>query len=514
VPGAAVEALRRALLWAAGLAPDAPDLAALDEERLLGALAAHRLEARFHRRLQEGAVAAPPGLRARAARRHREIEAAFAAHVAAAAGLVASLREREGIEPIVVKGFTPYALSGAPAGVRRPGDVDLIAPDPLRLTEALLERGYVETAERERVHAFSELTAPGLDVDVHSYFPISVTGRRAPPQVTPALNPGVWLHDAHLSTHRLGYEAIHRRSRLGAGPGTEAIRVAGPELATVMVCAQMQRDYVTLLFPAPRATSRLDDLAVVRELVATAGFDRGLLARLVEEHEAQAAIAFVAHLLRAFAGADPFAALSGADTRWATLRDLWWDSQDGFLVDLGLDPGELILRTATMADLLDALQPAALRSGRTYALGADGDGAAPIERAVVRRHRGAALPLRVRVDRDERGVAVEAAIPLPPAGSMTVISLNFGDERYELFHVPGQAPRVANYSIGAGARTADVEVSVELDGEHRARLALPLALVSHAAGEGPLPLLLGARHQRLPWGRTAGETMVPAYVSG
>nr|AGZ94240.1 hypothetical protein [Kitasatospora sp. NRRL F-6133] len=505
-----VEALRRTLAWAAGAPwPHGSESGAVEPEALVAALHAHRLDARFLRRLGEpGAPAVPDA----AVRRVRERLDATRERVRRQRELFAELAAACPEERLVMlKGSTLYAHTGDPDSVRYSGDLDIVAAAPERAVRTAAAALDLErTADAAVLDEYAGLLHPELGlIEVHSYFPVPVL----PPSVrtgaaSPGRNPGAWRHEACIGEHRLTHADLLENLADGI-PG-----VLAPELAVIVYAAHLYGDYLRTMLPLPAGTVRLDEVATVVDLCALPAFRPERFVRLVDRHRAHDVIGFVRALAADVLGLDPFDGVLPPAPDPLFPVDLWWDGVEGFLVDLGWHPWELVVRDRHPDATLGALDPAAVPVAPGAPAVVTAATAAPdtggrfahrtehgTEFAVTATFTDTGTALRVRVD-----------VPTVPDDRFTGVALYFGDNRYEVFHAPAEdGLRLDDYSTSrtaAGTATVGVERTAQRD-----ELTLELPWAALAASRTPdgrrLPLLFAVRQQYLGWGRTAAGLVLP-----
>lgn len=82
------------------------------------------------------------------------------------------VHSRQGIKPLVIKGFTAFYLTGNTALLRKSKDVDVFAQDPSEFVRILLEDGFNEI-KSPNPHEYSMLTKDSIEIDLHRHFPIA-----------------------------------------------------------------------------------------------------------------------------------------------------------------------------------------------------------------------------------------------------------------------------------------------------------------------------------------------------
>ncbi|WP_158710992.1 nucleotidyltransferase family protein [Streptomyces albus] len=512
-----VRALRAAMTWAAG-APGAPP--ALTPEhlpRVLELLDAHRLDARFLRRVDaEGPRTFGDDL-VRRVRERQEHTAAGVARRIALARRVADRLRRDGAAQVLVpvKGFTLYGRTGDPAHLRRSGDLDIVSDEPQQLVDVLTRDGFVPEGELDILDEYCRLRSPdGQLVEVHSHVRVPrLPDGVGPSDCDPRRHPGDWLQPWHLETYHLGQKRL--AELMDTGDNAAGLPLLRPEPALLAQVCHAFGDYVTAAFPLPAATVRLDEIAAGADYAALPDFRPGLLAELTAETGAHDAVAFFRSMAVALLGTDPLAGagLPGScEPRAFFPVDAWWDGVDGYVVDRGWDPGQLLVRDRTaipaLLDRFDAPAPELLAPGDTHRVTAPGGGAAG--RSVHRAVPGHAFDVEARLTRtSDGGLTVVVSLPAAGPGEFSALSLNFGDYRYECFHEPdGDRFRHDDYSLTDPGGNGFTTRFTRGDGRDVFEAHLPRTALG-APEDGVVPLLLGARHQRAGWGRMLGGAVLP-----
>lgn len=512
-----VRALRAAMTWAAGAPGDPPALASGHLPRVRELLDAHRLDARFLRRVDaEGPRTFGDDL-VRGVRERQERTAAGVVRRIALARQVADRLRRDGAaQPLVlVKGFTLYGRTGDPAHLRRSGDLDVVSDEPQQLVDTLVREGFVPEGELDVLDEYCRLRSPdGQLVEVHSHVrvPRLPDGVR-PSDCDPRLHPGDWPQPWHLETYQLGQKRL--AGLLDSGDNAVGLPLLRPEPALLAQVCHAFGDYVTAVFPLPAATVRLDEIAAGADYAALPDFRPELLAELTEETGAHDAVAFFRSMAVALLGTDPLAGagLPGrCEPREFFPVDAWWDGVDGYTIDRGWHPEQLVVRDSAaipaLLDRFDAPTVDLLAPGDTHRVAAPGQGAAG--RSVHRTVPGHAFDVEARFTRaSDGGLTVVVSVPAAAAGAFSALSLNFGDHRYECFYEPdGDRFRHDDYSLADPGGNGFTSHFTRRDGRDVFEARLPRAATGDPE-DGVLPLLLGARHQRAGWGRMLGGAVLP-----
>jgi hypothetical protein len=512
------EALIEALLWSAdGRRPALPP-AELPESRFVDALAGHRLDGRFLKRIRrDGNPGFSPHLVAQVERRFARTCARVDRQVEMAATLRADLVRHDPTDELVlIKGFTLFGLTGDPFTMRWSGDTDVVCRDLDAFVRVAAAQDFTPEGPRDQLFEYAVLhSGKHPPIELHSYFPVTFV----PPGGFTKAKPrdgdsNGWHHEASFGVRRIEYADFRRHVQ----PGTVerwGVAIVAPELAAVVACAHMLGDYVLNLCPLPVATIRLDELASMLNYTRLPGFSAVRFEELVDALGARDVTRFARVLATALLAVDPFPWRKGRPTERSSFpRDLWWDGQEGFMVDVGFEPRECVVRTSSMGAVLDrlAVSTVPVTPGAPAVVCAQSDKAADVP-VVWRSDKGRSLPVRVELSWHGDGLGLDVGVPRPPLDEMIGLSLNFGDYRYEFFYRTAESSLQADdYSnlpapplVRTAVATADAHHVVSI------RISWP------GVGADPdhptdTPLLLGVRTQRREWGHTTSEVLVPLVI--
>ena len=298
------------LKWAAGAPIDPPTLpvdvsTTGDEEgHLLQLVLGHRLGPRFvgrclrarphwcGRQLLAGSIADFE----RSRRHHvKQLEAMLEISHAMGAGAQ---------QPVTIKGYATYAVTGDPFHIHYSGDLDLFAQDEGRLEQILAGLGY-EPMGAPAPHEYAELRRGEVAIEPHRHFPVW----RYPAQVAAgdlagARHPGCWFQDFPPPLEqRIMFSDVRAHARHGMAPGTEALLVPSPAMSVLILCAH--EFWAALRFEYAGVPIRLGAIADVYDLCRSPAFDSEELASLSQKFHAQDCLGFAAHLLEAVYGHSP-----------------------------------------------------------------------------------------------------------------------------------------------------------------------------------------------------------------
>jgi hypothetical protein len=319
------------LRWAAG-APvrlDCPEnvtderllpLLGIDLGDLTDLLHAHRLVQRFlHRAHGEQPSWCPCSLLAGLARADQQLQALHQRQLQAVRELTAALGN-SAQPPILIKGFSTYALSGDRRALRFSEDLDVVCPEPEHAWQTLRRLGYA--GEEIGHHEYAKVWRDEITIEIHQSFPICAYPE--PVSVgdafVPAEHAGCWLQPAaspilfdntdhepihrHRHHHGLRYPDLLACSTHGVTMDTADVVVPDATMAAFLNCAHQFRHFVEPPFRRP-VPIRLATVSEVRELLHHPQFHKARFARLVEKFGAQDAVDFTLYLVREYFGEEP-----------------------------------------------------------------------------------------------------------------------------------------------------------------------------------------------------------------
>ncbi|WP_162147342.1 nucleotidyltransferase family protein [Actinoalloteichus caeruleus] len=508
-----------ALAWSAGGDVPRPTLDDVDTTAFAHALHAHRLDARFLHRVRVESVRVPPDLVSALTDRLAGIRAAMDRRAALATVLDEATAGRDRSRSMVpLKGFTLLALTGEERAVRHSGDLDVVVADPAGFVTSADRFGLVPKGPREILDEYARLVAPehGM-VEVHSYYPVPRWRTRTTPEdCDPRAHPGQWVHHETLGEHRILHGDLVDHLVEGTGmPG--APRVLRPEAAVVVQACHLYGDYIRAVLPVPLGTVRLDEIAAVADMCALPGFDVAVFAELVTRFGAEDVVSFVRALSVDLLGRDPVppgCSLPAPSDRFFPV-DLWWDGVEGFLVDPGWRPAELVVRTREHEEVLAAIGGSTVAvpcSSEPTRISVGAGTSTDLDRSVFRPGRTGPFDVVGELSADDGALSVVLSTPAAADGHMTALSLNFGDHRFEFFHTAATGElRFDDYSLTSPADTEPVGRSAERTGGRDVlRVRIPWRRLGGCPGPGRgMVLLAGIRRQRLGWAETDGAAILP-----
>lgn len=336
-----------ALAWAAGFRSDPLEGPPLDPCRMTELLVRHRLASRLLRQLKG---CSPPGWCT------PELQAAMRAQRAAA--LACQSRQLQalwdvranvpGRPPLVIKGFTTYALTGDRSTVRYSGDVDLLCSDPEELGRGLEALGYVPSFDYEWRHEYGSFRRDRVALEVHRFYPVYgyPEGIREA-DLDPDRHPGIWLQSfPSPARHELHFEDLLPYLTPGRTPETRDFLIPCPEAAVLILCAHELKEFLQSPFVL-NLPVRLALLAEIHDLIRLPAFDGMLLAELVSRFGGEDAMSLAGRLLGILLGEDPFPGLLGASYRAMGNHPRCLGYRGGW-VDLG-PPAEALLAPPPMS---------------------------------------------------------------------------------------------------------------------------------------------------------------------
>lgn len=309
---------REILLWAAGAPVRLPQIAAtgderilyllgIDEERLLRLIVDHRLAARFLWRYRQerpgwcssrllGAVLEHEA-RARR-RRHLHLDAMRE---------IARAPRSEQHRPVVIKGFSTYALTGDDRHVHFSDDMDLSVEDPEGFERVLTGLGYTREGHPSP-HEYAKMRRGEVMIEPHRYVPVW----QYPPglvqsDLVAARHRGCWFQDfVPRSETRITHADILAHTLAGMAPGTEGLSVPTPAMSALLLASH--EFWAVVRFEYRAVTVRLATIAAIHDLVCHPLFDPVEFRSLVERFRAHDAVAFAGHMLGAMWGRNPLRA--------------------------------------------------------------------------------------------------------------------------------------------------------------------------------------------------------------
>jgi hypothetical protein len=177
------------------------------------------------------------------------------------------------------------------------------------------------------------------------------------------------------------------------------------------------------------------------------------------------------------------------------------------LTDLGWQPRELVVRTASHESVLDRLGAVRLDLSAPRHTGTDSGLARFAHRAGI----STAFSVRLNASATPAGLDLTISVPSTSDDRMTAVSVNFGDDRFEFFvTAPEMACRFDDYSLETRNGAPVTNAARRIDG--RDELAVHIPWPRLGSPRAILPLLLGVRRQVRPWGATDGAAILPLLL--
>jgi hypothetical protein len=512
VPDGEHQALLDATLWAAGgstaFPPELPITSYLD------GLRSHRLDGRFLRRANSNAVAGPPPdlvdeVRERHAATCREVDARIS--------LADAIGDRLKTDDLIVlKGSTLYGLTGERWAMRRSNDLDLISSDPAHLLAVTLDMGFEVVGPIDHLHEYASVRSEEFGkVDIHGFFP--VTGSAGTAEELADLGLEAWRDDARqvpfgFQRLDLTHEVLwpHRWPHRG----DRRFSYLGPEMAILVYAGHLSKEFLRHVYPRPRATLRLDEIATFVDLCRHPSFNGADFGRLVARTGAMRCVAFLRALSIDLLGTDPLSGVLGeADPVLRDRlfpRDLWWNGLDGggMPVLMPWRPSEFVFRDRSMMHLVSQMYHNRIEVPRTGepVMVADTTRTPAVGHVIQRVPVGSRITAAV----EDGLLALTVDVPTPNSDEMIGIALYLENNRYELFC--GSTDRIVpvhDYSISKGDGVG-ITAAADAHGDRRQiKLSLPPQAIG-TSGSQQLAIagILSLRRQRHPWGEvSAGESL-------
>ncbi|HEX6873178.1 MAG TPA: nucleotidyltransferase family protein, partial [Micromonosporaceae bacterium] len=317
------------LRWAAGYGPAASDPPYRDESRFLQLVRSHALTSRLHRRLhQERPPWASPAIHAAVEESFRQTLGTVHRHHAAAAQIASRLDDPGNV--ILVKGISTW-LSTAAEHTARAGDIDLVCHDESPV-EVLTGLGYHQT-RAPFLYEIGEYTRDDIEVDLHAYYPVhrypaSLLDADLRRPSAPGLPPSQSIQTGHqMEVTRLTHAWLRRHAVPGRSGG--GVLVPEPDALIIMLGSHSLLNFVNMWSISHREKPyvRLGELADIADLAATPGFDPVRFWNMVDECQADHAVAWANYASAVLLGAPVLPWLHAhARLDWGSFpRCLWWD---------------------------------------------------------------------------------------------------------------------------------------------------------------------------------------------
>ena len=500
--------MRRILKWAAGSPADVSDLNNVDEDRLLVLAANHHLERRLFSRLRRDKPRW--GRRSLSTRAwvycQRALEQ-MQRHSAALREITGACTKANQPPPILLKGFSLYALTGDSDHLRYSMDMDLLGEDPVQFLIVLRTLGYTEVVNTSLgPHEHAVIERDGVRVEVHSHFPVqSYPESVAPLDYIPEDHPGIWWqpeYQNNLPHAELTYQNLMDASTSGAAPEADGLMTLAPHMMALLLCAHTFRNIIE------GHRFRLSEIADIQALVRHPAFDQRRFRDVVDEFNGQDAVHMTNHLGKCCLGVQLLPQETNRE-KWDTGQRLlqalgyWvgWRSFEEIL--LPLESGDLFAR-------LGANAVTASTSGVPASYSVVGAGVGePITRLIVPASQKRLLPFEFSITSAEEAITFDLLLPKALANSDQGYHIRFDDE-YST-HIISSDIRDG----GAKYTHPDQTSFHSLEEGYRLQVSIPWRLLPRPTAEGAIPLILSVvldHFQGQQWLRADPSVRVPLLV--
>lgn len=500
--------LRRVLKWAAGSPADVSDISDLGEDRLLFLVAEHRLAQRLLDRLRRDKPAW--GRRSLMTRTWGQCQGAgeqMRRHAAALREITQACAQAHQPLPIIVKGFSLYALTGDSGHLRYSADMDLFGADPDLLTAMLRAMGYADVAVVSLgPHEHAVMERDGVLIEVHSHFPVqSHPASIIPADYIPEQHPGIWWQPEYqnsLPHTEITHHDLMNVTTRGAAPEADGLVTLTPPMMVLISCAHMFRNIIE------GRQLRLCDLSDVRDLVQHSAFDARQFLEVVEKFKGEDAVRMTNHL-----GICCF----GTQLLPQDMDEEDWDTEQRLLQALGYwvgwrsfeemllppEPGDLFARlgvntvTASTGDV------------PTYYSVMGAGAGEPITRLIVPTSQKRSLPFKFSVASAEEAITFDLLLPKSLANSKQGYHVRFDDE---------YSTHIISSDIRNGSANhthPDRTLFRSLEEDYRLQVSLPRRILPRPTAEGASPLILSVvldHFQGERWLRVDPSVRVPLLV--
>jgi hypothetical protein len=229
---------------------------------------------------------------------------------AAAVRELASTLRRTAPEPILVKGFAQYALTGEPCHRFLSEDVDLLCSETEEFLRTLASLEYSGERFDEESHEFVWGARAGVVIEGHRHisFWTYPDGAMAA-DLVPLAEPKRWLQSySDPAEFRLTYSDISSHSVRSSIPAVEGVLVADASASAAILCAHEFRHAIQMFRNFGRTSFRqlyllrLGPLADIRDLVLSPSFCAEAFYALIGRGEGHDAVRYVARLMELFLG--------------------------------------------------------------------------------------------------------------------------------------------------------------------------------------------------------------------
>lgn len=500
--------LRRVLKWAAGCPADVSDIGGVDEDRLLEQVAEHRLARCLLDRLRRDKPAwGRRSLMTRAWGQCQRAGEQMRRHAAALREIAHACAAANQPPPIMVKGFSLYALTGRPEHLRYSADMDLFGDDPTRLVDTLRALGYADVARVSLApHEYAVMERGGVLIEVHSHFPVQCyPASIIPLDYIPEQHPGIWWQPEYqnsLPHTEITYQDMMNATARGAAPEADGLTMLTPPMMVIILCAHIFRNIIEGRRP------RVCEFADVRDLVQHPAFDSGRFSEIVEKFEGRDAVRMTNHIGMCCLGTQ----LLPQDTNegeWNTEQRLlqalgyWvgWHSFEEML--LPPEPGDLFARLGANAVI-------AATGGVSTLYSVMGAGAGEqIMRLIVPTSQECPLPFKFSVAAVEEMLIFDVFLPQTLADEDQGYHVRFDDEESTHLFSANIRSGAADH---AGAGSALLR---PFEGGYGLCITLPRRTLPRPTVEGAVPLIFSVvldHFQGKQWVRADPSVRVPLLV--
>lgn len=512
---------RDILIWAAGGArPVDPQF---NEDLLLAAARAHHLGTRLRQRLEAerprwalpSLIDAVAGLAEDAERRSGRLREAYAEVLRAAVGEA---------RPVLSKGIAYPLLLRTEQSITWSADLDLFAPSPESLRDALTDLGYVldtknppEPYGRIVLHEYGRLDRGDIQIDLHDHFP---AWRYPPLQVmhrtTPPATPGPWEVPSSLERGQVAIPQLVDASIVPMDPSGARLPITSPEMTAIISCCHLFANHLTE-FPAPYATIRLGELANLFDLIRKPDFPWARFHRLIAGTGAQDAVAYGFALINELLD-QRFVPPEGAALPDEPLppRALWFARGEGILLvsTAGVEsPRDVVINETPETQVIQHLGTSRIRAGHED--DTEWHSSCPSEetgerRVLLQTPASRTLSFRFTPVRTESGLRFLLDFPSASPGHEIDILLHLGEQIYEFIRHP--AGELHAYDRRTESRVVDGTLRLSLRRDGIYVVDTDWSRVPGRTRVTEITMLLGVREWEADGDRPAATTLVPLQV--
>ncbi|MFI0450662.1 nucleotidyltransferase family protein [Actinomadura sp. 6N118] len=512
---------RDILIWAAGGAhPVDPQFR---DDLLLTAAQAHRLGTRLRQRLDterprwasSSLIDAVAGLATDAQQRSARLHEAYTEILRAAIGEA---------RPVLSKGIVYPLLLQTEQSITWSADLDLFAPSPESLRDALTELGYILDPKdppapygRIVLHEYGKLDRGEIQIDLHNHFPawryppLEAIRRTRPPAIS-----GSWEVPSSLERGQVAAPQLVEASIQAMTPAGVRLPVTSPEMTAIISCCHIFANHLTE-FRAPYATIRLGEVANLFELLQKSEFSWARFHRIVVDVGAQDAAAY------AFAVINELLDQRLVPPEDAALPDeplppraLWFARGEGALLisTAGVEcPRDVVINETPEERVIQYLGTSRIRAG--YENGTEWHSSCPSEERGVRRvllqtPASRKLHFRFAFVRTESGLRFLIDVPSTSPGCEVDFLLHLGNCIYELVQHP--KGEFYAYDRRTESRIADETVRLSLRDDAIYVIDIDWSRVADKMQTAEITMLLGVREWEADGGRPAATTMIPLQM--